>query len=238
MSSPPSPPLTVGMLVFPGVTLLDLVGPLEVFGRIPGTRISLLGATMGAIASDVGLRFHPDATLATRRRFDLLFVPGGPGQTSLMEDEAVLGFLRAKARSARFVTSVCTGSLVLAAAGLLDGYRATTHWLALDLLARLGARATAERVVVDRDRITGAGVSAGLDLALVVTAALAGEAAAREIQLVLEYDPQPPFASGSPKTADAALVAEVRAGRAELQDQRREQVERIAARRAAAEAQA
>jgi cyclohexyl-isocyanide hydratase len=147
-----------------------------------------------------------------------------------MENEEFMTFLRERSQSAEWVCSVCTGSLLLAAAGLLSGYRATTHWLCLDLLSLLGAEPVAERVVIDRNRITGAGVSAGLDLGLVVAAQFCGEAVAQAIQLLLEYDPQPPFQSGSPKTADERLVDQVTAIRAKLQSERRQQIKRIAAR--------
>jgi len=231
--------LRVGALLFPGLTLLDLVGPLEVFHRIPGAEITLVGTPFrhgeegGPVRAEGGVTLMADEPLTTGRSFDLLFVPGGPGQRELMEDGEVLAFLVAKARQARFVAAVCTGSLVLAAAGLLAGRRATTHWLSLDLLELLGARPVARRVVVDGKWITGAGVSAGLDLALTLTAALGpelggGEERAREIQLLIEYDPEPPFTSGSPRTADRALVARVREARQELQEARREQAERIA----------
>jgi cyclohexyl-isocyanide hydratase len=224
-------PLSIGLLVFPRFTLLDLTGPYEVFSRIPGAALSLIGRDRAPVTCDTGWVVTPTTDISTSEDFDLLFVPGGPGQVEVMEDEEVLRFLRTKAERARYVSSVCTGSLVLAAAGLLTGYRATTHWLSIEILAALGADARRERVVVDRNRITGSGVAAGLDLALAVTAAIRGRETAEEIQLLIEYDPEPPFRSGSPRTADPALVAVVTERRRDLQRARLEQARRIVERR-------
>ncbi len=220
-----------GLLAFPGLTLLDLLGPFEVFARVRGAEVQVVGLDRRPLQSDLGLRFQPQCALSEASRegqgFDLLLVPGGPGQMQLMENPRVLGFLRQQAKRTRYMTSVCTGSLILGAAGLLRGYRATTHWLCLDLLPHLGAEAVAERVVVDRDRICGAGVSAGLDLALVATALLCGEAEARRVQLLLEYDPAPPFRGGSPESAPPALVTALSRERQGLHAARREQVLRV-----------
>jgi cyclohexyl-isocyanide hydratase len=152
---------------------------------------------------------------------DVLCVPGGPGINRMMEDDRMLAFLQHHAGRARYVTSVCTGALVLGAAGLLQGYRATTHWLSLDLLTLFGADPVAERVVIDRNRITGGGVTAGIDFALAVAAQLHGRAAAEEIQLILEYDPLPPLNSGSPRVASSDLVTRVETARAGAQAERR-----------------
>lgn len=191
----------VGMLVYPGITALDLIGPQEVFSKLPGLEVRLYWKNLTPVASASGLQLVPDRELAQLSRLDLLCVPGGPGQVGLMADDEVLDFLRRAAETARFVTSVCTGALLLGAAGLLKGYRATTHWMAMDDLAALGAIPVSERVVSDRNRITGAGVTAGIDFALTVIAQVRGEAAARAVQLGLEYAPEPPFDAGSPKTA-------------------------------------
>jgi cyclohexyl-isocyanide hydratase len=227
MAQASSTPLVVGMLLFPNMTILDLTGPYDVFTRMPGARIHLIAARLGPIRTEKGLIIAADTTFDAAPPFDLLFVPGGPGQQEVMEDEPTLAFLREQGRSARLVTSVCTGSLILGAAGLLQGYRATTHWRYLDLLALLGAQPVAERVVVDRNRITGAGVSAGIDLALVIASALYGERIAQTIQLGIEYDPQPPFHSGSPRSADAALLEDVAVSLDGRYEQRRRQIERI-----------
>ena len=225
-----SVPTTVGMVLFPNLTQLDLTGPYEVFARMPSTRVCLLAAALTPVRSERGLTISPDTTLDNAPSLDVLFVPGGPGVSEVMEDEAFLDFLRRQGKQARYVTSVCTGALLLGAAGLLRGYRATTHWLSMDLLDKFGAQAVSERVVIDRNRITGGGVTAGIDFAFVVAAELYGERVAREIQLTMEYSPEPPFCSGSPKTAEAELVHQVTAARRDIQKKRRQQVERAASR--------
>ena len=226
--------LNVGMVLFPRLTQLDLTAPHEVLARMPDTRVHLVAASLAPVRGDRGLTISPDATFDTVPPLDLLCVPGGPGVDALMEDARMLDFLRAQAEHARYVTSVCTGALLLGAAGLLDGYRATTHWLSLDLLPLFGAEPVAERVVVDRNRITGGGVTAGLDFALSVAAALFGVELAQEIQLSLEYDPAPPWPGGSPRTAPPGVLRSVTASREAAQAERRAIVERAAARLRAA----
>ena len=199
-SSPPTP-LTVGMVLFPGVTQLDLTGPYEVLARMPGTTVRLVASTLEPVRSEWGMAIVPDATFDDAPPIDILCVPGGWGVNARLEDEQLLAFLRERGERARYVTSVCSGALLLGAAGLLRGYRATTHWLSLDLLAFFGAKSVEERVVHDRNRITGAGVSAGIDFGLVLAAELFGDDVAQSIQLAIEYHPAPPFDSGSPHTA-------------------------------------
>ncbi|HKA88134.1 MAG TPA: DJ-1/PfpI family protein [Haliangiales bacterium] len=217
-----------GFVAFPRLTQLDLAGPHEVLSRLPGAEALVVAATRDPIAGEFGLRLQPDATFADAPPLDAIMVPGGPGIDGAIADDRLMAFLAERAPAARWVTAVCTGSLVLGAAGLLRGYRATTHWLSLDLLPLVGAIPIAERVVVDRNRVTGGGVTAGIDFGLRLAAELAGEAVAQRIQLVLEYDPAPPFAAGSPRTAPAAVVEDVRARRAGLQAERRALLERRA----------
>jgi cyclohexyl-isocyanide hydratase len=195
------------MLLYPRLTQLDLTGPFEVFALLGNTRVHLLWKTREPVLSATGMSILPTLTLEDCPALDVLFVPGGPGQVELMDDEVVLDFLARKGSQARYVTSVCTGSLLLAAAGLLRGYRAACHWMARDDLALLDAIPVAERVVLDRNRITGAGVTAGIDFALTLAALLRGEMQAKAIQLALEYDPAPPFETGSPERAGPGLVA-------------------------------
>ena len=197
--------LSVGMLLFENATQLDLTGAYEVFARMPGARISLLSRTREPVRTEWGLTITPDLALAAAPPFDVICVPGGWGVNALLTDHALLDFLSMQGESARYITSVCTGALLLGAAGLLRGYRATTHWMSLDLLHLFGATPVAERVVRDRNRITGAGVTAGIDFALVLAAELFGDAEAERIQLAIEYDPHPPFDSGSPRTAAAEV---------------------------------
>jgi cyclohexyl-isocyanide hydratase len=201
----------IGMLLYPGLTQLDLTAPFELMHRIPDAQVHLVWKDVQPVRADSGLGLLPTTTLAGCPALDVVFVPGGPGQVPLMGDPEVLGFLREHGRAARYVTSVCTGALLLGAAGLLDGYAATTHWAFVELLPRFGARLAPGRVVVDRNRITAGGVTAGLDFGLRIVAELAGERRAQAIQLGLEYDPEPPFRSGHPSVADPALVAEIRA---------------------------
>lgn len=222
--------IRIGMLLFPDLTQLDLTGPAEVFSRVPGCEVHLVWKTLEPVRSDRGMAILPDATFATCPKLDVICVPGGPGQVALMDDAETLDFLRRMAATCRLVTSVCTGSLVLGAAGLLRGYRATSHWSSIDQLALLGAVPVAERVVCDRDRMTGAGVTSGIDFALAVAAELRGEAVAREIQLQLEYDPAPPFEGGSLHSAAPDLVARLRARIAPFIARRREATARAAAR--------
>lgn len=203
--------MQIGMLLFPGLTQLDLTGPFEVFHRIPGATVHLAWKDTAPVRADSGLAIVPTTTLAACPPLDVVMVPGGFGQIALMEDEEILAWLRAQAAGAKYVTAVCTGALLLGGAGLLEGYRATTHWAFTELLADYGAIATPGRVVEDRGRITGGGVTAGIDFGLLVAARLAGDHVAKAIQLGIEYDPAPPFQSGHPSVAEAEVVAAVRA---------------------------
>jgi cyclohexyl-isocyanide hydratase len=220
--------MNVVMLLFPKLTQLDLTGPFEVFSRFKELQLHLVWKTTEAVNDASGLRILPTATFEDAPQADILFVPGGPGQLALMNDAPTLSFLKRQAAQAQYVTSVCTGSLVLAATGLLTGYRATCHWLSLPQLSHFGAEPVAERVVVDRNRVTGGGVTSGIDIALTLCAAIVGEERAKLAQLTMEYDPHPPFNSGSPAVADAALVARIRNSAAEFQ-QRREDAAKAAA---------
>ncbi|HEU4960121.1 MAG TPA: DJ-1/PfpI family protein [Sphingomonas sp.] len=204
------PPVTVGFLLFPGLTQLDLTGPAQVLSRLGNARIELVAKAREPVMSDAGFALVPTATFADCPSADILCVPGGFGTSDAIEDDATLEWVRHAAAGAEWVTSVCTGALVLGAAGLLRGYRATTHWASHHLLAAFGAIPAKERVVFDRNRVTGGGVTAGLDFALALTAAIRGEDHARLVQLSLEYDPAPPFDAGSPERAGATLVERYR----------------------------
>ena len=214
-----------GMLVFPDMMQLDLTGPYEVLARLPGAEILLLWKSLDPVRSEHGLTILPMAALSSCPPLDLVLVPGGAGINPLLEDAEILGFLRRVAAEARYVVGVCTGSLVLGAAGLLRGRRAATHWMSRELLRSFGAAPVADRVVVDGKFFTGGGVTAGIDVALTVAAEIAGKATAEAIQLGIEYDPAPPFASGSPEQADPAILADVLT-RAELRQ--RDRAERVA----------
>ena len=200
-------PIRISFLLFPNVTQLDLTGPAQVLSRLGNAAIDLVAATHEPVGTDAGFALLPTATFADAAQPDILCVPGGFGTQDAMEDEATMAWIRHAAAGATWVTSVCTGSLLLGAAGLLKGYRATSHWASHHHLAAFGAIPVHERVVFDRDRVTGGGVTAGIDFALALTAAIRGEDHARLVQLSLEYDPAPPFDSGSPERADAATRA-------------------------------
>ena len=197
--------LTMAMLIYPGMFLQDLVGPLTVFEALMNCDISLVWKDKNPLAASSMIPLTPTKTFAEcPRDLDVLFLPGGgQGTLDLMRDKETLDFLIEKSKTAKYMTSVCTGSLILGAAGLLKGYKATSHWTTLDVLKEFGAIPTAERVVQDRSRITGGGVTAGIDFGLTLAAKLRNRTTAEAIQLYLEYNPQPPFNSGSPKTANA-----------------------------------
>lgn len=201
----------IGFPIFPHLTQLDLTGPWEVLTRAPGACCHLIAHDLAPVKSASGLAVLPTTTFADCPPLDMLCVPGGPGHLAAMQDATLLAFLRDHAGRCRFVTAVCTGSMVLAAAGLLAGYRATTHWASLDRLAAFGAVPVADRVVTDRNRMTGGGVTAGIDFGLTAVAAFAGEQVARQIQLQIEYAPAPPFDDGDPRTADPKTMDAVRA---------------------------
>ncbi len=215
------PALHVGFLAFPRLTQLDLTGPWEVLARLPGAELHLLAREPGPVVADGGLRLIPTGTLEDAPPLDVLCVPGGAGVNAVLEDDAALDWLATRGAQARWVTSVCTGALALGAAGLLRGYLATTHWLSIDLLPIFGATPLAERVVVDRNRVTGGGVTAGIDFGLALAARLAGEEVARRIALGLEYAPAPPF-PGSPRSAAPVLVTGMtEAARPQREERRR-----------------
>ncbi|MEP7346257.1 MAG: DJ-1/PfpI family protein [Gemmatimonadaceae bacterium] len=230
MDTQAAPPRSVGMVLFEGVTQLDLTGPYEVFARMPNTQVHLLAATLAPVRTEWGLTITPTTTFDDASALDVLCVPGGWGVNAQLENAAMLQFLRRQSQHARFVTSVCSGALLIGAAGLLRGYRATTHWMSHDMLLLLGAVPVRERVVVDRDRITGAGVTAGIDLSLVVAATLFGEGVAQSIELAIEYDPAPPFRSGSPDTAPREIRDDVLRASARALSERRAILERVGAR--------
>ena len=202
-----STPLQIGLLIFPKLTQLDLTGPAQVFSSVPGANLHLIWKRIEPVASDSVLTLTPTITFADCPQCDVICVPGGVGSDDMVNDEEVLAFLRRQARGTKYITSVCTGSLVLGAAGLLRGYRAATHWTAREFLAPFGAIASNERVCVDRNRITGGGVTAGIDFALTLVAHLVDRKTAEAIQLRLEYNPAPPFSAGSPDTAPADVLA-------------------------------
>jgi transcriptional regulator GlxA family with amidase domain len=204
--------MQIAILIFDRLTALDAVGPYEVLSRLPDAELTFVAQEPGPKRTDTGrLALLADATLEELPHPDVVLVPGGPGQAALMEDGPVHEWLRGAHARSTWTGSVCTGSLILAAAGLLAGRSATTHWTALEELGRLGAEPVSERVVFDGKLVTAAGVSAGIDMALALVARIAGEQMAQAIQLGMEYDPQPPFDAGSPGKAPAAIVEAVRA---------------------------
>ena len=201
----------IGLVIFPGMTQLDMTGPYQVFSMMPDTHVLLLWKTLEPVTSSEGMTILPTVTFNDCPSLDVLCVPGGAiGQVEMMQDAEMLEFLRQQGKTAKYITSVCTGSLILAAAGLLQGYRAACHWAFRDQLAMLGVEVCTERVVVDRDRITGGGVTAGIDFGLVLAGKLCGEETAKMIQLLLEYNPAPPFNAGSPESAGEVLVEQVK----------------------------
>lgn len=200
-------PLQIAFLLFPNVTQLDLTGPAQVLSRLGNARLDLVWKALDPVRTDAGFSILPTATFADVPHADILCVPGGFGTNAVIADDAAMAWVRTVGTDATWVTSVCTGSLILGAAGLLEGYRAGCHWAQRDMLPLFGAIPVAERTVVDRNRVTGGGVTAGIDFALTLTAMIRGEAHARAVQLALEYDPTPPFDSGSPARAGPDLVA-------------------------------
>src|SRR3954449_7750029 len=225
-----SSPLQIGLLVFPRVTQLDFTGPLQVFSSVPGAKLHLIWKRIEPVPSDAVLTLTPTMTFAGCPQLDVICVPGGRGTDDLLNDEEVLNFLRRQAEGAKYVTSVCTGSLALGAAGLLKGYRAATHWSAMEMLAQFGATPTKTRVCVDRNRITGGGVTAGIDFALTLVSIMVDRTTAEAVQLRLEYNPAPPFNSGSPDTAPPEILARIRERIAPFAQRRGEAVQRAAAR--------
>lgn len=225
-----SKPLQIGLLLFPNLTQLDLTGPLQVFARLPGAQVHLIWKRIEPVPSDTALSLLPTITFADCPQLDVICVPGGYGTNAIINDEETLDFVRRQASGAQYVTSVCTGALVLGAAGLLEGYRATTHWTAMNFLPAFGAIPTKTRVCTDRNRVTGGGVTAGIDFGLTLAAILTDRATAETIQLFLEYNPAPPFNSGSPETAPPEVVTMIREKSSAMQQNRAEAVQRAASR--------
>ena len=222
-------PFHIGLLLFPDITQLDMTGPYEVFTKFPEAHVHLIWKNLEPVTAGGGIQILPTTTFADCPPLDLICVPGGAGMTSLLNDPETLDFIRRQAKSARYVTSVCTGALVLGAAGLLKGRRATTHWMSREMLAAFGATPVTDRVVIDGNVITGGGVTAGIDFALVVAAEIFGQDLAKSIQLGIEYDPHPPFDTGSPERAEPVLVTKVRTAAAKRQAERQAAVDAAAA---------
>lgn len=225
-----SAPLQIGLLVFPRVTQLDLTGPVQVFCSLPDAKVHLVWKRIEPVASDCVLTLTPTVTFADCPQLDVICVPGGAGSDDMVNDEEVLAFLRKQAEAAQYITSVCTGSLVLGAAGLLNGYRAATHWTAREFLSAFGAIPSRDRVCIDRNRVTGGGVTAGIDFALTLVSIIAGRRTAEAIQLRLEYNPAPPFQSGSPDTAPPEVLALINERIAPHRARRGEAMQRAASR--------
>jgi cyclohexyl-isocyanide hydratase len=222
--------LQIGLLIFPNVTQLDFTGPLQVFSSVQGAKVHLIWKRIEPVQSDSVLVLTPTVTFADCPQLDVICIPGGAGTDDMINDEEMLQFLRDQAAGARYVTSVCTGSLVLGAAGLLKDYRATTHWTAMEFLSLYGATPAKTRVCVDRNRVTGGGVTAGIDFALTLVSLLIDRPTAQAIQLRLEYNPAPPFDSGSPDTAPPEILARLKERGAVGQERRRAANHRAAAR--------
>ena len=196
----------IGLVFYPGMTSLDMVGPQQVFSALPGVQIHRIWKTLDPIKTDDGMMVLPDTTFENCPRLDVICIGGGLEQGVVEDDPEILAFLRKQGSTAKFITSVCGGSVFLAKAGLLFGYRAATHWAMRQQLAKLGVEVGTERIVIDRNRITGGGVTAGIDFGLTIASILCGEEVAKIIQLLLEYNPAPPFDVGSPEKAGAELV--------------------------------
>ena len=222
--------IRVVFLVYSNVTQLDLTGPAQVLSRLGNAKVDVVWKTRDPVQTDSGFALLPTATFDEVREADILCVPGGFGCIDVMQDDAALAWVRAVGESAQWVTSVCTGSLILGAAGLLRGYRATSHWAWRDYLGLFGAEPVAERVVFDRNRVTGGGVTAGIDFALALVAAIEGEENARAIQLGLEYDPHPPFDSGTPDKAGEDLVRRVHERSSRIAPDREDRIRAVAER--------
>ncbi|MGN9758511.1 DJ-1/PfpI family protein [Streptomyces sp. SD31] len=203
--------MQIAMVLYDRFTALDIVGPYEVLSRVPHAQVDFVAAQAGPVYADTGfLALTADKTLADVPHPDIVVVPGGPGTFAEIENKALLEWLRAADTTSTWTTSICSGSLLLAAAGLLEGRRATSHWLTLDFLPQYGAEPTSERVVPDGKYVTAAGVSAGIDMGLTLAGKITGDEHAQAIQLLIEYDPQPPYDAGSPQKAPAHLVEEFR----------------------------
>jgi cyclohexyl-isocyanide hydratase len=222
-------PFRIGFMPYPGVTQLDMTGPAQVLSRMPGATVDYVWHSLDPVMSDCRLALVPTLTLADSGHFDMVCVPGGYGCTAVMNDDVALDWLRDQAKGARLMTSVCTGSLILAAAGLLEGYRAGCHWAWGDSLAKFGATWAAERTVVDRDRITAGGVTAGIDFAFRVIAELHDQDASDAVRLALEYDPEA-RPGGTPATARPEILAGVRAAMAGRLAERQAEIDTAAAR--------
>jgi cyclohexyl-isocyanide hydratase len=225
-----SPIVRIGILAFPGMLQMDLTGPYGVFASAPGAVVDLVWKDTAPVLSSDKLLLTPSASFSACPLLDIVCVPGGGGILPLLDDMAVLNFLRSQEQSVHWLTSVCTGALVLGAAGLLDGYKATTHWQSLDMLEKFGAIPVRERVVVDGNRATAAGVSAGIDMALTLVGREWGPDIACEIELGMEYDPRPPFGVGHPSLAPGELAERLRAQSANRQKLRMEAVRKAALR--------
>jgi cyclohexyl-isocyanide hydratase len=196
----------IGLVFYPGMTSLDIIGPQQVFSGLPGVQLHRIWKTLDPVKTDDGMMVLPDTTFDNCPRLDIICIGGGIGQAAIEDDPELLAFLRNQGSTAKFVTSVCGGSQFLAKAGLLEGYRAATHWAARPQLAALGVEVGTERVVIDRNRITGGGVTAGIDFGLTIASILYGEEIAKITQLMIEYNPAPPFDTGSPEKAGPELV--------------------------------
>jgi cyclohexyl-isocyanide hydratase len=221
-------PLRIGVLIFERMDQIDFTGPFSVLSRLPEASLAVLSKDGRPIRDHKGLRLTPDLALDDADSYDVLQIPGGPGQEALMDDEAVLSLIRRQMESQRVLFSVCTGALICGAAGVLRGRKATTHWSAVDLLPLFGATPVRSRVVVDGPLITAAGVTAGIDGALTLAALLRGEAVAQQIQLDIQYAPDPPFHSGEPQTAPRDVLDAVQGRYEPLTNARRATAKRIA----------
>lgn len=218
----------IGLLIFPNITQLDATGPYEVFIKFPDAEVRLIWKSLDPVKAGGGMLLTPDTTFDDCPQLDLICVPGGAGMNPLLNDDETLDFIQRQATGAKYVTSVCTGSLVLGAAGLLNGKKATSHWMSVEMLSQFNAIPVNQRYVIDGNIVTGGGVTAGIDFALAIAADLHGEDVARSIQLGIEYNPSPPFSSGSPATADPALVERTRAAASARQKDRAAAVEMAA----------
>ncbi len=222
-------PLEIGLLLFPKLTQLDLTGPYEVFAKFPDAKVRLIWKSTGPVTADGGMAIIADTNFANCPPLDIICIPGGPGISALLDDAETLAFVRRQAATAKHVTSVCTGALVLGATGLLFGKRATTHWMSHAMLAEFGAIPTQARVVRDGNILTGGGVTAGIDMALTLATEIMGPRA-MALELLLEYDPVPPHGTGTPEKAAPAIVEGIRRATAEMQVERLAAVRRAAAR--------